>query len=87
MLLETSQLRKFNVRQRIAKMGVIRKLLFALQIDWYPQDTMQLLVDMLKVVAQAHFSANDTIKPIVSYLAANLHDCVYLPCRSSHLLR
>lgn len=52
----------------------MRKLLFALQTDWYGMDSVQWLVEALRVVAEANFSANDAVKPIVAYLAANLHE-------------
>ena len=32
-LVQTSQYRAFNVKQRLAKMGLVRKLLFALQAE------------------------------------------------------
>ncbi|KAI5118373.1 hypothetical protein M0805_008701 [Coniferiporia weirii] len=73
-LLKTSKYRNFNARQRIAKYGTIRKMLFVLQTDWYPQDMIVQLVSALRCVAQSCFTADDTIKPIVSYLAANLHE-------------
>lgn len=74
-LLKTSKFRKFNARQRIAKFGVIRKILFVLQTNWFstPELSEQLLL-ALKTVAQSCFTADETIKPIVSYLAANLHE-------------
>ncbi|RPD65419.1 beach-domain-containing protein [Lentinus tigrinus ALCF2SS1-7] len=73
-LLDTSRHKRFNIKQRLSKMGVVRKLLFALQTDWYPNDLFPFLLDTLKVVAEANFSIDDAIRPIVSYLAANLHD-------------
>ena len=53
-------------------MGLVRKLLFALQADWYSQDVLIPLMEALKVAARASFDKDDTIKPMVSYLAANL---------------
>lgn len=73
-LLKQSRYRVFNSKQRISKFGVIRKLLFVLQADWYPQDIIAHLIGAIRDVAQACFSADHTIKPIVSYLASNLHD-------------
>ncbi|TDL19109.1 beach-domain-containing protein [Rickenella mellea] len=73
-LLKTSRYKAFNARQRIAKFGVVRKLLFVLQTAWYAQDVVRDVVAALKTVALACFSADETIKPMVSYLAANLHD-------------
>lgn len=75
-LLQTSKYKRFNTRQRIAKMTVVRKLLFVLQTSLYQFEVLPALIEAIKVVAQAHFSADDAIKPIVSYLAANLHEAV-----------
>ena len=60
------------MKQRMSSMGLVRKLLFALQADWYSQDVLVPLLDALKVAARASFDKDDTIKPLVSYLAANL---------------
>ena len=73
-LLETSRHKRFNMKQRMSKMGVARKLLFVLQTDWYPSDMLPFVLETLKVVAEANFSIDDAIRPIVSYLAANLHE-------------
>ena len=73
-LVQTSRYRAFNVKQRMAKMGLVRKLLFALQAEWYPQETLPYVIEALKVTSQANFTKDDTIKPLVSYLAANLHE-------------
>ena len=62
----------FNLKQRVSSMDLVRKLLFALQADWYSQDVSVHLLEALKVAAKASFDKDDTIKPIVSYLAANL---------------
>ena len=71
-LLQTSKYKMFNLKQRISSMGLVRKLLFALQADWYSQDVLVPLLEALKVAARACFDKDDTIKPLVSYLAANL---------------
>jgi hypothetical protein len=83
-LFETSRYRRFNARQRAsgkpgsgssAGLGLVRRLLFALQQpDWYRWDVVPSVVDVLRVAAKAHFSKDDAIRPIISYLAANLHD-------------
>ena len=73
-VLQTSRYKKFNAQQRFAKMGLVRKLLFVVQTDWYQQDVIPFVVDALRVAMQANFSKDDTIKPVVSYLAANLHE-------------
>lgn len=72
-LLKTSKYRHFNAKQRIAKFSVIRKLLFALQTEWYDREMVPHVVAAVKNVANASFSADETVKPIVSYLAVNLH--------------
>jgi len=73
-LLQTSKYKIFNMKQRLSSMGLVRKLLFALQADWYSQDVLVPLLALaaLKVAAMANFDKDDTIKPMVSYLAANL---------------
>ncbi|KAI0646236.1 beach-domain-containing protein [Trametes meyenii] len=73
-LLDASRHKRFNVKQRMGKMAVVRKLLFVLQTDWYGPDMLPFLLDTLRVVAEANFSIDDAIRPIVSYLAANLHE-------------
>ena len=78
-LLHTSKHKRFNVKNRFAKMGVVRKLLFVMQTSLYSFDMFPQLLDALKIVAQVHFTADDAIKPIVSYLAANLHEGEWLP--------
>ena len=83
-VLNTSRHKKFNVNQRFSKMGLVRKLLFVLQTDWYLHDSIPFVVEALKMAAQAHFSKDDAIKPIVSYLAANLQEGPFMMalCRS-----
>jgi hypothetical protein len=71
-LLQTSKYKTFNMKQQLSSMGLVRKLLFALQADWYSQDILVPLLEALKVVTRANFDKDDTIKPMVSYLAANL---------------
>ncbi|EAU86631.2 hypothetical protein CC1G_07289 [Coprinopsis cinerea okayama7 len=73
-LLHTSRYRIFNSRQRLKKMGVTKKILFALQADWYKGEMSHLLVKVLKLSMEANFTPDDAIKPLVSYLAANLHE-------------
>lgn len=71
-LLQTSKYKMFNLKQRLSSMGLVRKLLFALQSDWYSQDILVHLLVALKVAAKVNFDKDNTIKPLVSYLAANL---------------
>lgn len=74
MILQTSRFKRFNVWQRIAKLSLVRRLLFVLQTGWFQQDMAPFVMDALKVAMQAQFMKDGTIKPIVSYLAANLHE-------------
>jgi hypothetical protein len=55
-------------------MSVVRKLLFALQADWYHGELLNNLMEVLHVTVEMMFSKEDTIKPLVSYLAAHLHE-------------
>jgi len=70
-------------------MNLTRKILFALQADWYTHPrslTLQSidkppiwmgLIQLLKASALAHWDKDDTIKPLASFLAANLAERVY----------
>lgn len=71
-LLRASRYRKFNAKVRLSKLNVVRRLLFALQSPWYSPEAASHIVNALGVVMQAHFSTNDAIKPIASYIAANI---------------
>ncbi|KAG9311479.1 hypothetical protein JVU11DRAFT_8594 [Chiua virens] len=71
-LLRASRYRKFNAKVRLSKFNLVRKLLFAIQSSWYPSEMIPHIVNALGVVMQAHFSANDAIKPVASYIAANV---------------
>lgn len=53
-------------------------------MEWYPEEMIGDLIGALKVVAQTHFSTDETIKPLVSYLAANLHEGMWI-CPSFRL--
>jgi hypothetical protein len=85
-VLHTSRYKKFNTKQRFAKMGLVRKLLFVLQTDWYQHDSIPFVVEALKMAAQANFSKDDAIKPIVSYLAANLQEGLFFATLQMRLL-
>jgi len=90
MLLESSRFKHFNIKQRFAKKfaspGVVRLMLFFLQTDLYTDDTIKQLITALEAVAGNFWSTEGTIKPILSYLAANLSEsgeCCYvavIPC-------
>ncbi|KAJ6588193.1 beach-domain-containing protein [Mycena capillaripes] len=83
-LLITSRYKKFNIKQRFAKIGLVRKLLFALQTNWYQPEVVPFVVEALKSAAQANFSKEEAIKPIVSYLAANLHSSLLESDNGAH---
>ncbi|CAK5278628.1 unnamed protein product [Mycena citricolor] len=72
-LLVSSRYKKFNIKQRFPKLGLVRKLLFALQTNWYQSEIVPFVLEALKSALQVNFSKDDAIKPVVSYLAANLH--------------
>ncbi|KAG1874893.1 beach-domain-containing protein [Suillus subluteus] len=71
-LLRASRYRQFTIKMRLSKLGIVRKLLFAIQSAWYPQESISLVVNTLVLVAQSSFTAEEAIKPIVSYIAATL---------------
>ncbi|KAG0697567.1 hypothetical protein DFH29DRAFT_1003625 [Suillus ampliporus] len=71
-LLRASRFRNFNIKMRLSKLGIVRKLLFAIQSAWYPQETISLVVNALVLVAQSSFTAEEAIRPIVSYIVASL---------------
>ncbi|KAI0700338.1 beach-domain-containing protein [Cytidiella melzeri] len=73
MLLQTSKYKRFNLKQRLSKWDVVRKFLYAIQADWYQLEATPWLIDKLGLIARSDFSSDNTIKPIVAYLAANLH--------------
>jgi hypothetical protein len=62
------------MKQRFAKMGMIHRLLFVLQTDWYHDENLPQVLEALRLCMISDFSATETIKPIVAYLAANLHE-------------
>ena len=74
LLLETSKFKRFNLKQRLAKISPIRKLLFVLQTEMYTRQMAPALVQSLTTFLRYHFSADAAIKPVISYLAANLHE-------------
>ncbi|KAH0828735.1 hypothetical protein J3R83DRAFT_3154 [Lanmaoa asiatica] len=78
-LFRASRYRKFNAKANLSKFNLVRRLLFAMQSSWYPSETVPHIVNALGVVMQARFSANDAIKPIASYIAANVNTDPVLP--------
>ncbi|KAG2136966.1 uncharacterized protein EDB93DRAFT_1253823 [Suillus bovinus] len=73
-LLRASRYRQFTIKMRLSKLGIVRKLLFTIQSAWYPQEFIPLVVNTLVLVAQSSFTAEEAIKPIVSYVAATLSE-------------
>ncbi|KAL0063705.1 Beige protein-like 1 [Marasmius tenuissimus] len=73
-LIVDSRHASFNNDQRLAKLGLVRRLLFVLQTDWYQHDSLPFVMDALRVAAEASFTKEEAIKPIVTYLAANLRE-------------
>jgi hypothetical protein len=85
-LLRASRYRKFNAKVRLSKLNIVRRLLFAVQSSWYAPEMISHIVNALGVVMQAHFSANDAIKPVASYIAAHVTSgmCNGFVCGSRH---
>ncbi|KAF8509163.1 beach-domain-containing protein [Hysterangium stoloniferum] len=71
-LLRTSRYKRFNLRQHLGKFGMVRKLLWVLQTNMYGHDVIPDVVAALKTVLDQSFGTTD-VKPVVAYLAVNLH--------------
>lgn len=54
-------------------MGIVRKFLFVLQTDLYQPALLPALADALQAIVEANFSQDETIKPLLSMIAANAH--------------
>lgn len=54
-------------------MGIVRKFLFVLQTDLYEPALLPALTDALRTIVEASFSTDETIKPLLSMIAANVH--------------
>ncbi|KAI0029515.1 beach-domain-containing protein [Vararia minispora EC-137] len=78
-LLVLSRYKRFNVRQRLSSMSVTKQLLFVWQTNWYPPECLPYLQLAMQSVIEATFTSDETIKPLISYLAANLYDTSTLP--------
>jgi hypothetical protein len=72
-LLGQSRFRAFNARQRLAGMALVRKFLFVLHTAWFGGEPFPALLEALKVAMQT-LPPEEALKPVVAYLAANLHD-------------
>ncbi|KIK26284.1 hypothetical protein PISMIDRAFT_271223 [Pisolithus microcarpus 441] len=71
-LLRASRHRRFNAKACLSKLGIVRRLVFALQSTWYPAETVSHLVNAIVVVMQGRFPANEVIKPVMSYISAHI---------------
>jgi hypothetical protein len=72
-LVQTSRYRRFDVKQRYHKMGIVRKFLFVLQTDLYQPSLLPTLTGAVRAVVEANFSQDEAIKPLLSMIAANVH--------------
>ncbi|KAI9465845.1 beach-domain-containing protein [Lactarius psammicola] len=70
----TSRYRRFNVKQQLAGVGLTRRFLFAWQTSWYSAEILPSFLKSFRAVMESSFVADDTIKPVLSYLAAHLHE-------------
>ncbi|KAF8266238.1 beach-domain-containing protein [Lactarius quietus] len=73
-LVVTSRYKRFNVKQQLAGVDLTRRFLFAWQTSWYAAEILPSFLKSFRAVMESSFVADDTIKPILSYLAAHLHD-------------
>jgi hypothetical protein len=80
-LVVTSRHRHFNVKQRLAELGLTRRFLFVWQTSCYTGENVPYFLKALKAVMESSFNPEDTIKPVLSYIAAHLYDskCIVLP--------
>ena len=73
-LVMTSRYKRFNVKQQLAGVDLTRRFLFAWQTSWYSAEILPSFLKSFRAVMESSFAADDTIKPVLSYLAAHLHD-------------
>ncbi|KAG8984948.1 hypothetical protein FRB94_005904 [Tulasnella sp. JGI-2019a] len=71
-VLQVSRFKVFNAKSRFNKFGAVKRILFVIQTPMYKDDLIRDLIDALMCIVKYNFSAEATIKPLVSYLAANL---------------
>ena len=62
------------MKQRLSGIGLTRRFLFVWQTSWYAAENLPFFLKSFKVVMESTFLAEETIKPVLSYLAAHLHD-------------
>ncbi|KAI0273049.1 beach-domain-containing protein [Russula aff. rugulosa BPL654] len=73
-LVVTSRHRHFNVKQRLFELGLTRRFLFVWQTSCYTGENVPYFLKALKAVMESSFNPEDTIKPVLSYIAAHLYD-------------
>jgi hypothetical protein len=73
-LVVTSRHRDFNVKQRLSGLGLTRRFLFVWQTSCYTGGNVPYFLKALKAVMESSFNPEDTIKPVLSYIAAHLCD-------------
>jgi hypothetical protein len=75
-LLLASKFRRFNAAQRLAKLHVVRKLLFVLHTRWFAPGRVPDVLKALGATLTALPDAAEGVKPLIAFLAAGLHDDV-----------
>ncbi|KAI0002519.1 beach-domain-containing protein [Russula compacta] len=73
-LVVTSRYRRFNVKQRLSGVSLTRRFLFVWQTSCYAAESLPYFLKSFKAVMESSFFAEDTIKPVLSYVAAHLYD-------------
>lgn len=73
-LVVTSRYRRFNVKQRLSGISLTRRFLFVWQTSCYAAESSSYFLKSFKAVMESSFFAEDTIKPVLSYVAAHLYD-------------
>ena len=60
-------------------MGIVRKFLFVLQTNLYQPALSPTLTNALRAIVEANFSPDETIKPLLSMIAANVQTGLLYP--------
>lgn len=60
-------------------MGIVRKFLFVLQTNLYQPALLPALTDALGAIVEANLSPDETIKPLLSMIAANIQTGLSYP--------
>ncbi len=78
-ILSRSNNTRYNAKHKLAKLGVVRKMLFVLQTSWYEEDVLPVFIQAMHSCLESNFTPEDAIKPVVAYMAAHLHSSTYPP--------